>query len=182
MNLPTEKHSHGLRHLAAIESSRGSFDGAVEAIGRATGQHLGKRQVEDLAGLAAVDFDTFYLQRQAPTGAVADVLVISCDGKGIVMRPGALRPATAKAAAQRAPVTWSWPGWDLPHRNVQGNHLTVLGLRAGPLLQLGLREAQSLTYLAVRDAASVDHARTVFPGSWNHSQTCSSVSMRVLAP
>lgn len=99
LNLPTEKHSHGLRQLAAIESSRGSFGGAVEAIGRATGQHLGKRQVEDLAARAAVDFDTFYLQRQAPTGAVTDVLVISCDGKGIVMRPGALRPATAKAAA-----------------------------------------------------------------------------------
>ena len=103
LNLPTEKHSHGLRQLAAIESSRGSFDGAVEAIGRATGQHLGKRQVEDLAGRAAVDFDTFYLHRQAPTGAVTDVLVISCDGKGIVMRPGALRPATAKAAASTNP-------------------------------------------------------------------------------
>ncbi|MDP9250285.1 MAG: ISKra4 family transposase, partial [Chloroflexota bacterium] len=103
LNLPTEKHSHGLRQLAAIESSRGSFDGAVEAIGRATGQHLGKRQVEDLAARAAVDFDTFYLQRQPPTGAVTDVLVISCDGKGIVMRPGALRPATAKAAASTNP-------------------------------------------------------------------------------
>jgi len=103
LNLPTEKHSHGLRQLAAIESSRGSFDGALEAIGRATGQHLGKRQVEDLAGRAAVDFDNFYLQRQAPVGAVTDVLVISCDGKGIVMRPSALRPATARAAASTNP-------------------------------------------------------------------------------
>jgi len=30
LNLPAEKHSHGLRCLAAIESSRGSFDAAVE--------------------------------------------------------------------------------------------------------------------------------------------------------
>ena len=67
LTLPTEKNSHGLRQLAAIESSRGSFHGAVEAIGRATGQHLGKRQVEQLAGLAAVDFETFYRQRQAPS-------------------------------------------------------------------------------------------------------------------
>ncbi len=29
----------------------------------------------------------------------SDLLVISADGKGIVMRPDALRPATAKAAA-----------------------------------------------------------------------------------
>jgi hypothetical protein len=81
LNLPTEKHSHGLRQLAAIESSRGSFDGTVEAIERSTGQHLGKRQVEDLASGAAVDFDDFYAQRQAATGQVGDVLVLSCDGK-----------------------------------------------------------------------------------------------------
>ncbi|PZS39505.1 MAG: hypothetical protein DLM62_07825 [Pseudonocardiales bacterium] len=32
------------------------------------------------------------------------VLVLSCDGKGIVMRADALRPATAKAAATTTPV------------------------------------------------------------------------------
>jgi hypothetical protein len=99
LNLPEEKHSHGLRQLAAIEASRGSFEGAMQAIERSTGQQLGKRQVEDLAGRAAVDFDTFYAQRQAPSGQVGDVLVLSCDGKGVVMRPDGLRPATAKAAA-----------------------------------------------------------------------------------
>src|SRR5674476_1269020 len=103
LNLPTEKHSHGLRQLAAIESSRGSFDAAVEAIERGTGQHLGKRQVEDLASRAGIDFDAFYLQRPAPTGEVGDVLVLSCDGKGVVMRPGSLRAATAKAAASTNP-------------------------------------------------------------------------------
>jgi len=30
--------------------------------------------------------------------------VLSCDGKGIVMRADALRPATAKAAATTTPV------------------------------------------------------------------------------
>jgi len=103
LNLPVEKHSHGLRQLAAIEASRDSFDAAVEAIQRSTGQHLGKRQVEDLASGAAVDFDIFYAQRQAPTGQDGDVLVLSCDGKGVVMRPNALRPATAKAAATTNP-------------------------------------------------------------------------------
>ena len=99
LNLPAERHSHGLRRLAAVESSRGSFDEAVLAIGRATGQGLGKRQVEGLAGRAAGDFDAFYAERQrAPAGA-AEVLVLSCDGKGVVMRPDALRAATAKARA-----------------------------------------------------------------------------------
>ncbi len=103
LNLPAEKHSHGLRQLAAVESSRGSFDGAVEAITRSTGQRVGKRQVEDLAGRAVVDFEAFYAQRQPPAAATSDLLVLSCDGKGVVMRPGALRPATAKAAASTNP-------------------------------------------------------------------------------
>ena len=57
LNLPVERHSHGLRKLAALESPRGSFDDAVDAIWRQTGQQLGKRQVEELAGLAAMDFE-----------------------------------------------------------------------------------------------------------------------------
>jgi len=103
LNPPVEKHSHGLRRLAAIEATRGSFDDAVEAIERATGQQPGKRQVEDLAGRAAADFDAFYAQRRPPQGDPADVLALSCDGKGVVMRPDALRPATGKAAAKATP-------------------------------------------------------------------------------
>jgi hypothetical protein len=100
LNLPAEGHSHGLRRLAAVESSRGSFDDAVDAIQRATGQRLGKRQVEGLAGRAAADFDGFYAQRRRPAAEGADALVMSCDGKGVVMRREALRPATAKAATK----------------------------------------------------------------------------------
>ncbi len=102
LNLPEERHSHGLRRLAAIEASRGSFDDAVEAIASATGQKLGKRQVEDLARSAATDVEAFYATRKATTGEPSepgDLVVVSADGKGIVMRPGALRPATATAAA-----------------------------------------------------------------------------------
>lgn len=100
LNLPEEKHSHGLRRLAAVEASRGSFDGAVDAVGRTTGQQLGKRQAEGLAMKAAVDFDDFYATRPLPAADPDDALVISADGKGIVMRPDALRPATAKAASE----------------------------------------------------------------------------------
>jgi len=115
LNLPAEKHSHGLRRLAAIEAARGSFDTAVDAIDRATGVRLGKRQAEALATAAAADFDAFYAQRRPPpaTGAPhaedrdlgagepdVEALVLSYDGKGVVMRPDALRPATATAAAE----------------------------------------------------------------------------------
>jgi hypothetical protein len=100
LNLPEERHSHGLRRVTAIESSRGSFDDAVEAIERICGQRLGKRQVEQLAAAAAVDFDAFYEQREPAPSSPAELLVLSCDGKGIVMRPDALRPQTAKQAAR----------------------------------------------------------------------------------
>jgi hypothetical protein len=99
LNLPAGRHSAGLARLAALEAARGSFDAAGEAIERATGVRPGKRQVEDLARAAAVDVDAFYATRR-PTGCAGDrVLVLRADGKGIVMRPGGLREATARTAA-----------------------------------------------------------------------------------
>jgi hypothetical protein len=100
LNLPVELHSHGLRRLAVLEGTRGSFDDVREAIRRSTGQRLGKRQLEELVQRAATDFDAFYEERKRAAGEPEDVLVISCDGKGVVMRPDALRAATAQAAAR----------------------------------------------------------------------------------
>ena len=53
LNLPEEKHSHGLRKLAAIEAARGSHEAAAAAIARAAGVTIGKRQLEELARRAA---------------------------------------------------------------------------------------------------------------------------------
>jgi hypothetical protein len=99
LNLPVGKHSHGLRRLAAVESVRGSFEDAVAAIDRWCGVGVGKRQVQALAVAAAADVEAFYTaRRNEPAGD--DLLVLSFDGKGIVMIPSALRDATAKAAAR----------------------------------------------------------------------------------
>ena len=105
LNLPAEQHSHGLRRLAALEAARGSFAEAAWSVAQATGQRLGNRQLEQLTRRAAVDFDDYYATRSQPLCEAGDVLVLSCDGKGIVMRPQALRPATAKAATSRKLVT-----------------------------------------------------------------------------
>jgi hypothetical protein len=110
LNLPEEKHSHGLRKMTAIEAARGSMEAAGAAITRATGVTIGKRQLEELARRCAAHVEAFYLWRvvsPAPdylwrvvSPAPDDhALVLTFDGKGIVMLPGALRPATAKAAA-----------------------------------------------------------------------------------
>jgi len=91
-NLPEEHHSHGLRRPAAIELARGSFSEARAAIVCTSSQGLGKRQVERLATRSAVDFDTFYATRSAPAAQDGEVVVLSCDGKGVVMGPESLRP------------------------------------------------------------------------------------------
>ena len=98
LNLPAEKHSHGMRRLAALEAPRTSFEDAQAAIVRQTGQRLGKRQLRELAVLAAGDFKAFYEQRERTATEKDDVLVLSCDGKGVVMRQEALRDQTRKQA------------------------------------------------------------------------------------
>jgi hypothetical protein len=105
LNLPVEKHSHGLRRSCAVEAARGSYEEAQLALERGCGQRLGKRQVEALAIAAAVDFESFYAQRTAAAAAAAagELMVLSCDGKGIVMRPDALRETTARAARRAQP-------------------------------------------------------------------------------
>ena len=95
LNLPVEHHSHGLRRLAAIEATRGSYTNATAAIERATGQHVGKRQIEAMSVAAAADVEAFYTSRRPEPVGQEMVLAMSADGKGIVMRPEALRPATA---------------------------------------------------------------------------------------
>jgi hypothetical protein len=109
LNLPPERASHGVRRLVAVESSRGSFDDATDQVRERTGLRIGKRQVEELARLAAADFEEFYATQARSADEENndddddDVLVLSADGKGIVMRPDALRPATAQAAQRAAP-------------------------------------------------------------------------------
>lgn len=103
LNLPREAHSHGLRRLAALESARGSFADAGDAIERAVGVRVGHRQVEQLAQAASVDIDAFYAARRPEAAGAEALLVMQVDGKGVVMRPEALRPATAKAAAEATP-------------------------------------------------------------------------------
>src|SRR6266498_1871963 len=99
LNLPDRRHSHTLKRRAATEAVRGSFAAAEQTLTRACGKVAGKRQVKQLTVAAATDIDAFYTAA-APQPATDDtLLVLSVDGKGIVMRPDALREPTRKAAA-----------------------------------------------------------------------------------
>jgi hypothetical protein len=101
LNLPPELYSHEVRRRVAEEAARGSFDGAVQQLSETTGAKVSKRQVEELTARAAQDFDAFYEARQAAAKrpiTSGSILVISADGKGVVMRREDLREATRKKA------------------------------------------------------------------------------------
>jgi hypothetical protein len=102
LSLPVGRHSRGLARLAVLEAVRGSFDQAQAAIERRCGKVLGKRRLEELVVAAAVDIAAFYVAK-IPIPCTREIpLVIQADGKGVVMRPEALREATRRAAARTA--------------------------------------------------------------------------------
>ena len=106
LGLPRGRHSHGLCRLAAAAAARGSFAQACADVSARTGSRLGRRQCEELARRAARDFGGFYAgtaHRPQPGAAPGDVLALSCDGKGIVVLPQAMRPDAARQARKAVP-------------------------------------------------------------------------------
>lgn len=104
LNLPAELYSLEVRRRVAEEAARGSFDEAVQTLRRYTHAEVPKRQVEELVVRAAEDFETFYNKRheQSTTGPPSgSILVLTVDGKGVVMHREDLREATRKAAERR---------------------------------------------------------------------------------
>lgn len=106
LNLPRDRYSHGLRKHVASAAARGSYDDVVRTVREQTGGVVPKRQVEELAAKAAVDFDAFYAGRreEARVGEEAGaILVQTFDGKGVPMLKRHLREATRKKAGERTP-------------------------------------------------------------------------------
>jgi hypothetical protein len=102
LNLPTDHFSHGVRRMIAKEVARASFDEVVELIRDYSGADIAKRQIEELTVRAARDFDAFYELRKHEQHSSDELLVISTDGKGIVMRHEALREGTRLRAENSA--------------------------------------------------------------------------------
>jgi len=96
LNLPPDQYSQGLRRKVGLEVAKGSFDEAVKAIEEGTGAQVPKRQTEQLSRAISVDFDEYYASKPMERGS--GMLVMSVDGKGVVMRQQDLREATRKAA------------------------------------------------------------------------------------
>jgi hypothetical protein len=106
LNLPIDHYSYGLRRRTGEEVSRGSYDQMVSIVGETTGGKVPKRQARQLAVDIAQDFEAFYATGYA-TGVeeTCDLLILSLDGKGMVMRKEGLTEATRKKAEKEKQKT-----------------------------------------------------------------------------
>jgi hypothetical protein len=102
LDLPAGRHSHGLAEMTAAGAVLAALEQACGQVRGRTGCRLGTRQAQQLVRGAAADFEGFYAARLAALAAAGEVVVLSCDGKGIRMRPGELRPRAARQAARSA--------------------------------------------------------------------------------
>ena len=104
LNLPNKKYSLELCRRVAEEAAKNSFDETFESINKYTGAHVPKRQIEEIVMRSAQDFDAFYKMRQGDVSVgnkSGSIMVMSVDGKGVVMRLQDLREQTRKAAMKR---------------------------------------------------------------------------------
>ena len=108
LNLPPEKYTHAVRRLVSEDVTRSSYDEALEVLAERTAAKVPKRQGLELSRRAAEDFVTFYDEGATlrPDLVVASedsgsLLILTTDGKGVVMRPEGLREATRKAAEKK---------------------------------------------------------------------------------
>jgi hypothetical protein len=101
LNLPKKCYSHGLAKRLAVEAAKGSFEEAIIAVKNSTGVEVPKRQAEEIVKEAAQDFQSFYEQRQPLAQEAAsqgELIVLTTDGKGVVVRQDDLRESTKKRA------------------------------------------------------------------------------------
>jgi hypothetical protein len=109
LSLAKDSYSMGVRRRVAEEAASGSFDDAVEAIGKTSAAEIAKRQVERLARASVVDFDEFYGSVEWEAEADDQLLVLTMDGAGIIMRTEFLRPATRALAEADDLKPKVWP-------------------------------------------------------------------------
>ncbi|NJO12269.1 MAG: ISKra4 family transposase [Gammaproteobacteria bacterium] len=141
LNLPLQYYSHGLRERVGEAVASGSYESAIEQIARHTGGRIAKRQAEEVSQVLAADFEEFYRRRQpAPRQQhPRELVVLSMDGKGIVMRHEDLREHTrqrAEGAAHKLSSRLS--------RGEKRNHKRMASVAAVYEVALHVRSAEQI--------------------------------------
>ena len=98
LNLNDDQYSDGVRKLVVTDAIDRSYDRVVKRHRENCPGIVGKHQAIKLVEDTAQDFVGFYEQRTTEDEQTDDLLVLSFDGKGLVMRPDGLREATRKNA------------------------------------------------------------------------------------
>lgn len=105
LNLPPEKYTHEIRRLVSEDITRSSYDETLELLSRRSAVTVPKRQGIELVDRGAQDFVDFYNNQlntpedsDVPAKETGSLLILTTDGKGVVMRHESLREATRKAA------------------------------------------------------------------------------------
>jgi len=101
--------SAGVVQRVARASGIVPFEQAAAQVSAAGAIKIGKRQAEELAVGAVIDFEAFYAARRPAPCPAGTGLLITADGSAFPVLPRALRPATAKAARARAAAASGWP-------------------------------------------------------------------------
>jgi hypothetical protein len=104
LNLPAQSYSHELQQRLARELAKGSYGEAIESVKIQTGVDIPRRQAEAIVRTAAKDFQAFYEERRLEAlrrvAKQNEFMILTTDGKGIVMLKKDLREATKKRAEE----------------------------------------------------------------------------------
>lgn len=102
LNLPQDSFSHELQKEVVIETAKGSYDSSIERVEHHTGVKISKRKITEIICNSVEDFDIFYDKQSSETSLEetkhVPLLILTTDGKGIVMRQESLLEETRKRA------------------------------------------------------------------------------------
>jgi len=101
LNLPDLDVSYNLQKNLVLEVIKTSFDESIESIKRWTGVSITKEQAKKIIIESANDFNKFYdfqFLNEKKEAKTQPLVILTSDGKGVVMRTEALREATRKKA------------------------------------------------------------------------------------
>ncbi len=99
LSLATDQYSDGVKLQVIHQASHIAYDHVVEHLSQVTGAQVAKRQCLNIVQDCSQDFDSYYSQnRYIKPEPTTDLLVLTFDGKGIIMRPDSLRECTKKKA------------------------------------------------------------------------------------
>ena len=100
LSLNADQYTDGVRKRIVSDVIDRSYYRAVQHHRENCSGLVGKRQAMQLAEDMSQDFEAFYQQRAMEAEDTDDLLILSFDGKGLVMRPDGLREGTRKNAAK----------------------------------------------------------------------------------